>query len=172
MARHAPFPSARSTLLTAAGGAPVRSDGFANSLTWASVITAAGIAIGIYFTVVHRRRDKLAKMLEPTGLLLEDVAVTLDHLSTLTATRDDLPRLHELRSRVKQAEKRFTSIPLGNVVAAIGAYEEAVLPADFRTSSREVEQLLELSRQQGSMIKAAQFAVDDAQAVIANLLKR
>lgn len=149
--------------------------GLNNSWTWAAVFTGIGIVIGVYFTIVHRRRDKLAKLLEPVDLLLDDTAVALDKLATVPAVKDDLTTLGELCSRIEQAEKAFPSIPFGTVVATIEAYEKTALPNDFTkklTPVETAEEILGLCRQQGLRIAAVQTAIDTVQAIVKPLRKR
>jgi len=38
--------------------------GFSGSFTWAALIAGGALAVTVYFTVVHRRRDKMARQLE------------------------------------------------------------------------------------------------------------
>ncbi|MER6375911.1 hypothetical protein ABT255_48125 [Streptomyces mirabilis] len=162
----------RNLLFQASGTA---GGGLSSSWTWAAVFTGVGIVIGVYFTVVHRRRDKLAKLLEPVDLLLDDTAVALDELTTVPVVKDDLKKLGELCSRIEQAEKAFPSIPFGTVVATIEAYEKTVLPNDFAkklTKKETADEILDLSRQQGIRIAAVQTAIDTVQGIIKPLRKR
>ncbi|MFJ8539281.1 hypothetical protein [Streptomyces sp. NPDC093591] len=162
-------PSARD-----AGGT---ADGDLNSSwTWAAIFAGVGVVVtltALSVTIVHRRRDKLAQLLEPVDILIDDIAVAVDKLASLPATQGDMADLGQLRRRIKQAEKTFHRIPIGAVVAAIEAYEKTALPNDFAKQLAEeaAGEILGLSRQQGSRIEAVRAAIDAAQSIIKGLRK-
>jgi hypothetical protein len=150
-------------------------DGFSNSFTWAALITALGMLLG----VVYRWYDKRNKQLEKDYALLDEVVVELDKLAVKAATKDDLYRLKELLSLIKQAERRFPKILFGTVVATIEAYEKSALTKECAkgltrvlTDKKSVNAALELSRQQGARIADIRTAVNTVQRDIDRQLRR
>lgn len=161
------------------GSCPVQAEGatggFGGSLTWAAVFGAISVLVAGYFGVVHRLRDKFAKRIEPDYLLLDDLVVAIDKLAAVSATRTDLAELDELRSRVEQAEQRFLRVPFGMVVAALEAYEEAVLPDDYGkklAKKKTADEILELCRRQGAAIEVIRAAIVTVQRDIERRTKR
>ncbi|SDO99923.1 hypothetical protein SAMN04487981_115163 [Streptomyces sp. cf386] len=123
--------------------------------------------------IVHRRRDKEAQVLAPIDRLLDDLAVCLDRLATLSATKADMAVLGELRRRIKQAAKA-SPLPIGTVVAAIEAYERTALPDDYVTklAADTSGEILQLCRQQGAGVEAVRAAIDAVQGLIKPLLNK
>jgi hypothetical protein len=113
------------------------------------------------------QRAKRAKRFQPDYELLNETVVILDKLAGTAAQKTDLTKLSELLSRIKQAERRFPELPLGAVVAHIDTYRKATLPDDFRRklSGKRVllDDLLDLSRQQGAAIAGALAAIGAVQ---------
>lgn len=99
--------------------------------------------------------------------LLNETVVLLDKLAGTTAQKEDLTKLGELLSRIKQAERRFPDLPFGTVVAHLDAYRKTPLPDDFqrKLTSRRIllDDLLDLSRQQGAATANALAAISTVQ---------
>ncbi|MFI6858168.1 hypothetical protein [Streptomyces sp. NPDC050416] len=151
-------------------GGDVSHDAFTSSWTWAAVIGLAALIISTYFSVDQVRkshRAKQAKRFQSDYELLNETVVLLDKLASTAAQKTDLIKLGELHSRIKQAERRFPELPLGTVVAHLDAYRKTTLPDDFRrkvTVKRTLlDELLNLSRQQGAAIASAQAAIGTVQ---------
>lgn len=143
---------------------------FSSTWTWAAAIGAAGLLVGFYFSVdqVRRhRKDKEAARLKPDYDLLDEVVVVIGKLEGMPAQKADLSALNELRSRVKQAERRSPDLAFGEVVARIDIYQKTVLPDCFRkklTGKRiDLDELLDLSRQQGAALTEIRNACDAVQ---------
>jgi hypothetical protein len=126
---------------------------------------------GRQYVLLHRRGSqepaRQAGEALPAGLLLNETVVILDKLAGTAAQKTDLTKLSELLSRIKQAERRFPELPLGTVVAHIDTYRKATLPDDFRRklSGKRIllDDLLDLSRQQGAAIASALTAIGAVQ---------
>ncbi|MFJ9026558.1 hypothetical protein ACIRPU_42450 [Streptomyces sp. NPDC102259] len=151
-------------------GSDATQDTFTSSWTWTAVVGLATLAITTYFSIDQVRksqRTKQAKRFQPDYELLNETVVLLDKLASTAAQRADLAKLCELLSRIKQAERRFPELPLGTVVAQIDAYRKTTLPDDFRrklsTKRILLDDLLDLSRQQGAAIAGALAAIGTAQ---------
>ncbi|MFJ9154281.1 hypothetical protein ACIRP7_41000 [Streptomyces sp. NPDC102270] len=116
------------------------------------------------------QRTKQAKRFQADYGLLNETVVILDKLASTAAQKADLTTLSELLSRIKQAERRFPELPLGTVVVYIDAYRKTTLPEDFRRklSAKRilVDDLLDLSRQQGAAIAGALAAIATVQSEI------
>ncbi|MCZ9349125.1 hypothetical protein NGM36_04840 [Streptomyces mutabilis] len=147
-------------------GSDAPSSTFTSSWTVAAVVALVGVIVSAYFSVDQVRKNKRAKQakrLQPDYDLLNETVVVLDKLAGTAATKADLTKLGELLSRIKQAERRFPELPLGTVVAHIDAYRKTVLPDDFhrRLVGKRIvlDDLLDLSRQQGAAITHAVAAI-------------
>ncbi|GGV50807.1 hypothetical protein GCM10010293_62110 [Streptomyces griseoflavus] len=143
---------------------------FPSTWTWAAAISLAALLTSTYFSVYQIRKSKRAKQtkrFQPDYDLLDETVVLLDKLAGTTAHKTDLTRLGELLSRIKQAERRFPDLPLGTVVAHIDAYRKTPLPDDFQrklaTKKIPLDDLLNLSRQQGAAIANALTAISAVQ---------
>ncbi|WP_449338868.1 hypothetical protein [Streptomyces chartreusis] len=90
----------------------------------------------------------------------------IDKLAGTAAQKADLAKFSELLSRIKQAERRFPDLPLG-AVAYADAYKKTTLPDDFshKLTGTQVllDDLLDLSRQQGAAIAGALSAIRTVQ---------
>lgn len=146
---------------------------FPSTWTWTAVVGLAALITSTYFSVDQIRKSKRAKQarrFQPDYELLDETVVLLDKLAGTTAQKADLTRLGELLSRIKQAERRFPELPLGTVVAHIDAYRKTPLPDDYHRkliSKRIVlDNLLDLSRQQGAAIASALAAISAVQSEI------
>ncbi|MFI6013723.1 hypothetical protein ACIBAG_33795 [Streptomyces sp. NPDC051243] len=164
---HIPDAHPAYTLLNAAGTAE---GGLNSSWTWAAVFAGISLVVallGVIVTILHHRRDKQAQRHAPIDILLDEAAVEIDRLATLSATKTDMDDLAELRRRIKQAAKA-SSIPMDTVVAAIEAYERTALPDDFATRLAEGTsgEILRLSRRQGAGIEAVRAAIDAVQGLL------
>jgi hypothetical protein len=152
-------------------GSDATQDTFTSSWTWAAVIGLATLAVTTYFSIDQLRKSKRtrqAKRFQADYELLDETVVVLDKLAGTAAQKADLTTLGELLSRIKQAERRFPELPLGTVVAHIDAYRKTTLPDDFRRklSTKLVDDLLDLSRQQGAAIAGALAAIATVQSEI------
>ncbi|MEU3901913.1 hypothetical protein [Streptomyces sp. NPDC045251] len=143
---------------------------FPSSWTWTAVVGLAALVISTYFSIDQVRksqRAKQAKRFQSDYELLNETVVLLDKLAGTVAVKDDLTRLGELLSRIKQAERRFPELPLGTVVAHIDTYRKTPLPDEYQrklTGKRVVlDDLLDLSRQQGAAIAGALAAIGAVQ---------
>lgn len=143
---------------------------FPGTWTWPAVIGLAALLTSTYFSVDQIRKSKRAKQakrFQPDYELLDETVVLLDKLAGTAAQKADLTKLSELLSRIKQAERRFPDLPLGTVVAHIDAYRKTSLPDDFQrklTGKRILlDDLLDLSRQQGAAIANALAAISAVQ---------
>jgi hypothetical protein len=148
-------------------------DTFTSSWTWAAAIGLATLAVTTYFSIDQLRKSKRtrqAKRFQADYELLDETVVVLDKLAGSAAQKADLTTLCELLSRIKQAERRFPDLPLGTVVAHIDAYRKTTLPDDFRRklSAKRVplDDLLDLSRQQGTTIAKALASIATVQSEI------
>ncbi|MEV5762557.1 hypothetical protein AB0L61_38045 [Streptomyces tendae] len=151
-------------------GSGASQDAFPSTWTWTAVVGLAALIISTYFSIDQVRksqRAKQAKRFQPDYELLDETVVLLDKLAGTPAQKADLTSLGELLSRIKQAERRFPELPLGTVVAHIDAYRKTPLPDDFHrkvTSKRiPLDDLLDLSRQQGASIASALTAISAVQ---------
>jgi hypothetical protein len=147
-------------------GSDASQNTFASTWTWAAVIGLAALIISTYFSVDQLRKNhraKQAKRFQSAYELLNETVVLLDKLGCTAAQKTDLTLLGELHSRIKQAERRFPELPLSAVVAHLDAYKKTPLPDDFRrkvTVKRTLlDELLNLSRQQGAAIAGALTAI-------------
>lgn len=154
-------------------GSDANQDTLTSSWTWTAIIGLATLAVTTYFSIDQVRksqRNKQAKRFQPVYELLNETIVILDKLATTAAQKSDLTKLGELLSLLKQAERRFPELPLGTVVAHIDAYRKITLPDDFRrklTAKRILlDDLLDLSRQQGAAIAGALAAIGTAQSEV------
>jgi hypothetical protein len=141
-----------------------------SSWTWTAVIGLAALILSTYFSIDQVRksqRAKQAKRYQSDYELLDETVVLLDKLAGTTAQKADLTKLGELLSRIKQAERRFPELPLGTVVAHIDAYRKTPLPDDFqrKLAGKRIllDNLLDLSRQQGAAIASALAAISAVQ---------
>src|ERR1044072_6284843 len=92
-------------------------DNFDSTWTWTAVIGVITLVVTIYFSVEQVRKRKKAaeaKRLKPDYDLLDEVVVVLDKRAGLPAQKADLAALNELRSRIKQAERRSPDLPFGD----------------------------------------------------------
>jgi hypothetical protein len=151
-------------------GSDASQNTFTSSWTWTAVVGITALVVSTYFSIDQVRksqRAKRAKRFQPDYELLNETVVILDKLAGAAAQKTDLTKLSELLSRIKQAERRFPELPLGTVVAHIDTYRKATLPDDFRRklSGRRVllDDLLDLSRQQGAAIAGALTAIGAVQ---------
>jgi hypothetical protein len=151
-------------------GSDASQDTFASSLTWAAVVGLVTLVVSTYFSIDKVRksqRSKQAKRYRSDYELLNETVVLLDKLAGTAAQRTDLTKLGEVHSRLKQAERRFPELSLGTVVAHIDTYRKATLPDDFhrRLSGKRVllDDLLDLSRQQGAAVAGALAAIGTVQ---------
>ncbi|MEU6687764.1 hypothetical protein [Streptomyces sp. NPDC046832] len=151
-------------------GSDASRDTFTNSWTWAAVIGLAALIVSTYFSTDQLRksqRSKQAKRYKSDYELLSETVVVLDKLAGTAAQKTDLTKLSELLSRIKQAERRFPELPLGTVVAHLDTYRKITLPDDFHrklTAKRILlDDLLDLSRQQGAAIAGALAAIGAVQ---------
>ncbi|MFD5013786.1 hypothetical protein [Streptomyces chartreusis] len=147
-----------------------RAEGFSSTWTWAAALSLAGLLVGLCFSVEQVRRSRKAKeaaRLRPDYDMLDEVVVAAGKLEGLAAEKADLAPLKELRSRVKQAERRSPDLPFGEVVARIDVYQKTVLPDCFRRklSGKRItlDELLELSRQQGATLTEIRGACNTVQ---------
>ncbi|MFE4626521.1 hypothetical protein [Streptomyces mirabilis] len=154
-------------------GSNAPQESFSSTWTWAAAISLIGLMVSIGFTVYKlrkRRATEKAERLKPDYQLLDEVAVILDKLADMPAQKPDLSSLSELRTRVKQAERRSPDLRFGEIMAHIDVYQKTVLPDCFgkKLSSKRItlEELLALSREQGSAITEIRFAVHAVQAEI------
>ncbi|WP_405771686.1 hypothetical protein [Streptomyces sp. NBC_01538] len=145
-------------------------EGFDSTWTWTAAIGLVTFLVTTYFSVDQLRKRKKAaeaKRLKPDYDLLDEVAVVLGKLETLSAQKADLAMLNELRSRVKQAERRSPDLLFGEIVARIDTYQQTVLPDCFgkKLAGKRValDELLELSRKQGSALTEIRIACDAVQ---------
>ncbi|WP_055606655.1 hypothetical protein [Streptomyces prasinus] len=143
---------------------------FPSTWTWTAVLGLAALISSTYFSIDQVRKSKRAKQakrFQADYELLDETVVLLDKLAGTTAQKEDLTKLGELLSRIKQAERRFPDLPLGTVVAHIDAYRKTPLPDDFQrklTSRRiRLDDLLDLSRQQGAATANALAAISTVQ---------
>ncbi|MES4886176.1 hypothetical protein ABVB69_37670 [Streptomyces sp. NPDC000349] len=146
---------------------------FTSSWTWAAAIAVVALVVSTYFSIDQVRKSKRAKeakRFQADFELLNETVVVLDKLAGTAAQRQHLTQLGELLSRIKQAERRFPELPFGSVVAHIDAYRKVTLPDDFgrKLSGKRIvlDELLELSRQQGASITSALAAIDAVQSEI------
>ncbi|MFK4106158.1 hypothetical protein ACI2L1_40105 [Streptomyces sp. NPDC019531] len=154
-------------------GSGASQEPFSSTWTWAAVVGLATLAVTTYFSVDQLRKNhraKEAKRFQPDYDLLNETVVVLDKLAGTAAQKADLVRLCELLSRIKQAERRFPALPFGAVVAHIDTYKKTTLPDDFRrkltTRKVTLDDLLDLSRQQGAAIAGALTAISAVQSEI------
>jgi hypothetical protein len=154
-------------------GSNAPQEGFNSTWTWTAAIGLVTLLVTVYFSVDQLRKRKKAteaKRLKPDYDLLDEVVVVLGKLEALPAQKADLAPLSELRSRVKQAERRSPDLPFGEVVARIDVYQKTVLPDCFgkKLTSKRVtlDELLELSRQQGAALAEVRVACDAVQVEI------
>ncbi|WP_306971830.1 hypothetical protein [Streptomyces canus] len=154
-------------------GSDATQDAFTSSWTWPAVVGLATLAVTTYFSIDQVRksqRTRQAKRFQADYELLNETVVILDKLAGTAAQKADLTTLSELLSRIKQAERRFPELPLGTVVAHIDAYRKTTLPDDFRRklSAKRIplDDLLDLSRQQGAAIAGARAAIGTVQGEI------
>ncbi|MEU3855683.1 hypothetical protein [Streptomyces sp. NPDC029554] len=143
---------------------------FTSSWTWAALIGLIALVISTYFSIDQLRksqRTKQAKRYRSDYELLSETVVLLDKLAGTAVQKTDLTQLSELLSRIKQAERRFPELPLGTVVAHIDAYKKTALPHDFhrKLAAKRIvlDDLLDLSRQQGAAIADALTAIGTVQ---------
>lgn len=151
-------------------GSNAPQESFGSTWTWTAVIGLITLLVTIYFSVDQlRKRKKAAEAtrLKPDYHLLDEVVVVLGKLEALSAQKADLAKLNELRSRVKQAERRSPDLLFGEIVARIDIYQKAVLPDCFgkKLAGRRValDELLELSRRQGAALTEIRVACDAVQ---------
>lgn len=142
----------------------------ASSWTWAAVVGLATLAVTTYFSIDQVRKNhraKQAKRFQADYELLNETVVILDKLAGTAAQKADLAKFNELLSRIKQAERRFPDLPLSAVVAHADAYRKTTLPDDFRRklTGKQIllDDLLDLSRQQGTAIAGALTAIRTVQ---------
>jgi hypothetical protein len=142
---------------------------FSSTWTWPALIALVALGISTYFSIEQmrkRNRAKEAQRYQPDYALLDETVVELEKLFGIAARKTDATRLYELLSRIKQAERRFPSLPFGTVVA----YKKTTLSDDFTrkltTTKLSTDTLLDLSRQQGAKITAALAAIATVQAEI------
>ncbi|MER5381796.1 hypothetical protein ABT040_16160 [Streptomyces sp. NPDC002688] len=154
-------------------GSNAPQEDFSSTWTWAAAISLIGLMVSVGFTVYKlrkRRTAEKAERLKPDYNLLDEVAVVLDKLADMPAQKPDLSSLSELRTRVKQAERRSPDLRFGDIVARIDVYQKRVLPDCFgkKLSNKRVtlEELMALSRQQGAAITEIRIAIDAVQAEI------
>ncbi|MFC9916249.1 hypothetical protein [Streptomyces sp. NPDC059862] len=145
-------------------------ESFSSTWTWAAAIGLVTLLVTTSFSidrVYKHRKAKEAKRLQSDYDLLDQTTVTLDKLAAMPAQKADLEKLSEHRSLIKQAEKRSPDLPFGAVVAHIDIYEKTVLPDGYarKLASRKIalDDLLELSRQQGAAITSIRTAIDAVQ---------
>ncbi|MFF9336972.1 hypothetical protein [Streptomyces albogriseolus] len=139
---------------------------FPSTWTWTAVVGLATLIISTYFSIDQVRKSKRAKqarLFQSDYELLNETVVLLDKLAGIPVQKADLARLGELLSRIKQAERRFPELPLGTVVAHIDTYKKIPLPDDFHRKlvGKRIllDELLDLSRQQGAAITGALAAI-------------
>ncbi|MFC8201671.1 hypothetical protein ACFUTV_40780 [Streptomyces sp. NPDC057298] len=145
-------------------------EGFDSTWTWTAAVGVITLLVTTYFSVEQLRKRKKtaeAKRLKPDYDLLDEVVVVVGKLEALPAQKADLALLNELRSRVKQAERRAPDLPFGDVVARIDVYQKTMLPDCFgkKLAGKRValDELLELSRQQGAALTEIRAACDAVQ---------
>ncbi|MFE9687829.1 hypothetical protein [Streptomyces sp. NPDC006285] len=171
MHRSAPqLPESTSNLRTHLVLGSTSQEPFSNTWTWAAAIGLATLAVTTIFSVDQVRKNhraKEAKRLQPDYELLSETVVVLDKLAGTATQKADQAKLCELLSRIKQAERRFPDLPFGAVVAYLDAYKKTALPDDFQrklTSKKTtLDELLDLSRQQGATITGALAAIGTVQ---------
>jgi hypothetical protein len=151
-------------------GSNAPQDTFDSTWTWTAVIGLITLLVTTYFSIEQVRKRKKAaeaKRLKPDYDLLDEVVVAVGKLEALPAQKLDLSPLNELRSRVKQAERRTPGLPFGDVVARIDVYQRTVLPDCYSkklTGKRvTLDELLDLSRQQGVALTEIKVACDAVQ---------
>ncbi|MFF7566594.1 hypothetical protein ACFZB4_42390 [Streptomyces pseudovenezuelae] len=158
-------------------GSNAPQDNFDSTWTWPAVIGLATFMLTIYVTISQVRKHKKATeakkkaaeavRLKPDYDLLDEVVVAAGKLEALPAQKTDLVGLNELRSRVKQAERRSPDLPFGDVVARIDVYHKTMLPDCYgkKLAGKRVDldELLELSRQQGAALTEIRVACDAVQ---------
>lgn len=151
-------------------GSNAPQEGFDSTWTWTAAIGLATLLVTTYISVYQLRKHKKAaeaKRLKPDYSLLDEVVVVLGKLEALPAQKADLASLNELRSRVKQAERRSPDLPFGEVVVRIDIYQKTVLPDCFgkKLAGKRVglDELLDLSRQQGAALTEIRVACDAVQ---------
>lgn len=149
--------------------------GFNDTFTWAALIGFITLATAFVFRWLDKRAKQLGESLE----ILDKVVVELDTLSEKTAKKDDLKDLKELRSLLKQYERRFKNIPFGTVVVTIETYEKIAITDEcakrltrLLANKKYVEEALKLSREQGSRSTDIRSAIEDVQHVINRKLRR
>ncbi|KOV94525.1 hypothetical protein ADK65_31475 [Streptomyces sp. NRRL B-1140] len=143
---------------------------FTSSWTWATLIGLIALVVSTYFSIDQLRksqRTKQAKRYQSDYELLSETVVLLDKLAGTAVVKRDLTKVSELLSRIKQAERRFPELPLGTVVAHLDTYKTTALPDDFsrKLTARRIvlDDLLDLSRQQGAAITDALTAIRTVQ---------
>jgi hypothetical protein len=151
---------------------------FSSTWTWAAVIALVAFLVGLYFSleqVQRHRKGKEAARLKPDYDTLDEVVVAASKMEGVSAEKSDLMPMKELRSRVKQAERRSPDLPFGEVVARIDAYQKTVLPDCHlkKLAGKKVtlSDLLDLSRQQGSALAEIRNACDTVQREIDRRIK-
>ncbi|WP_055531850.1 hypothetical protein [Streptomyces graminilatus] len=139
-------------------------------MPWTAAIGLVTFLVTTYFSVEQLRKRKKAaeaQRLKPDYDLLDEVVVVLGKLEALPAQKADLALLTELRSRVKQAERRSPDLLFAEIVARIDIFQKAVLPDCFgkKLTSKRVtlDELLELSRKQGAALTDIRAACDAVQ---------
>ncbi|WP_158694442.1 hypothetical protein [Streptomyces canus] len=147
--------------------------GFSSTWSWAAVIALAALLVGTWLTVNHRRRDRLAKWLQPGYDTASETRILLDRLSLTTAVEGvtaELPVLVDLVSKLRIAEQRSPKLPFGVIVAELEAYRANLLPPDYAAKLAVDDSLLEgylaLARMQGVRLEAARAAIVVVQGLI------
>ncbi|NEC87656.1 hypothetical protein [Streptomyces sp. SID12501] len=151
-------------------GSTAPQENFDSTWTWTAAIGLVTLLVTTYFSVDQlrkRRKAAEAKRLKPDYDLLDEVVVVLGKLEALSAQKADLAMLNELRSRIKQAERRSPDLLFGEIVARIDIYQKAMLPDCFgkKLAGKRVtlDDLLELSRKQGAALTEIRVTCDAVQ---------
>ncbi|MFF7564850.1 hypothetical protein ACFZB4_33395 [Streptomyces pseudovenezuelae] len=163
----------RVSLLLLAKAGDTTGGGFSSTWSWAAVIALAALLVGAWFTVDHRRRDRLTQWLQPGYDTASETRILLDRLSLTVAVEGvtaELRVLVDLISKLRIAEQRSPKLPFGVIVAELEAYRANVLPPHYADKLAVDDSLLDgylaLARMQGVRLEAARAAIVVVQSLI------
>lgn len=147
--------------------------GFSATWTWGSMIALMALVVSTWLIINHRRRDGIAKWLEPGYDAASESLVVLNRLALKPAIEGDTADLHELVdlvSRLRLAEQRSPELPFGVIVAELEGYQKNVLPHDYEdrlaADTGLLSAYLTLTRMQGIKLEAARTAIARVQRLI------
>ncbi|MFF7767394.1 hypothetical protein ACIPIU_10210 [Streptomyces massasporeus] len=147
--------------------------GFSATWTWGSMIALMALVISTWLIINHRRRDGIAKWLQPGYEAASESLVVLNRLALKPAIEGvtaDLHELIDLVSRLRLAEQRSPELPFGVIVAELEGYQKNVLPHDYEArlaaNTGLLSSYLTLTRMQGIKLEAARTAIASVQRLI------